>query len=322
MKVIETYLIMTVSLCALLTATAETTFAQPPADQWKPTWADEFDGDKIDAKKWAFDLGNGFEKKETDEWISGWGNDELQYYTDKPSNVFVANGMLHIRAVKESIEGFEYSSARLKSRGSDGSALFNQKYGRFEFRAKLPTGQGVWPALWMMPQKDTHGTWAASGEIDVLEARGQNPHEILGTLHYGSRWPSNKHSGDTYKLPNKGTIADFHVYAVEWEPGEIRWFFDGKQYAAQSSWWSSGKMDDNGGVIPEKEAELDPWPAPFDHEFYLIMNVAVGGQFLGNPDETTKFPAEMIVDYVRAYEKVGGYGEPKLRGDENLPFKE
>ena len=81
-------------------------------------------------------------------------------------------------------------------------------------------------------------------------------------------------------------------------------------------------MDDNGGVIPEKEAELDPWPAPFDHEFYLIMNVAVGGQFLGNPDETTKFPAEMIVDYVRAYEKVGGYGEPKLRGDENLPFKE
>ena len=322
MKVIETYLIITVSLCALLTATAATTLGQPPANQWKPTWADEFDGDKIDAKKWAFDLGNGFEKKETDEWISGWGNDELQYYTDKPSNVFVANGMLHIRAVKESIEGFEYSSARLKSRGSDGSALFNQKYGRFEFRAKLPTGQGVWPALWMMPQKDTHGTWAASGEIDVLEARGQNPHEILGTLHYGSRWPSNKHSGDTYKLPNKGTIADFHVYAVEWEPGEIRWFFDGKQYAAQSSWWSSGKMDDNGGVIPEKEAELDPWPAPFDHEFYLIMNVAVGGQFLGNPDETTKFPAEMIVDYVRAYEKVGGYGEPKLRGDENLPFKE
>ena len=322
MKVIETYLIITVSLCALLTATAATTLGQPPANQWKPTWADEFDGDKIDAKKWAFDLGNGFEKKETDEWISGWGNDELQYYTDKPSNVFVANGMLHIRAVKESIEGFEYSSARLKSRGSDGSALFNQKYGRFEFRAKLPTGQGVWPALWMMPQKDTHGTWAASGEIDVLEARGQNPHEILGTLHYGSRWPSNKHSGDTYKLPNQGTIADFHVYAVEWEPGEIRWFFDGKQYAAQSSWWSSGKMDDNGGVIPEKEAELDPWPAPFDHEFYLIMNVAVGGQFLGNPDETTKFPAEMIVDYVRAYEKVGGYGEPKLRGDENLPFKE
>lgn len=320
MKRLNTTCTLAVLFLALVTTPAETTFGQPPTDQWKPTWADEFEGDKIDAKKWAFDLGNGFGKKETNEWISGWGNNELQYYTAQPSNVFVADGMLHIRAVKESIEGFEYSSARIKSRSRDGSALFNQKYGRFEFRAKLPTGQGIWPALWMLPQKDTYGTWAASGEIDVLEARGQNPHEILGTLHYGSRWPANEHSGETFKLPNGGTIADFHVYAIEWEPGEIRWFFDGKQYAAQSSWWSSDKTDTQGGATPNNEAQLNPWPAPFDHEFYLIMNVAVGGEFLGNPDDTTKFPAEMIVDYVRAYEKVGGYDEPKKRGDENLPF--
>ena len=321
MKCFKTGCVSTILFFLLMAPASESACGQPPADQWKPTWADEFEGDKLDAQKWAFDLGNGFGKKETSQWISGWGNEELQYYTDKPTNVFVADGMLHIRAVKESVEGFEYSSGRIKTRAADGSALFNQKYGRFEFRAKLPTGQGVWPALWMLPQKDTYGTWAASGEIDVLEARGQNPHEILGTLHYGSRWPENEHSGETYHLPDKGTIADFHVYAIEWEPGAIRWFFDGKQYAAQSSWWSSGKNDKEGGVAPENESELDPWPAPFDHEFYLIMNVAVGGKFLGNPDETTKFPVEMVVDYVRAYEKVGGYGEPKNRGDENLPFK-
>lgn len=320
MNSLKTRYLLAILFFLSVTTASENSFAQPPADQWKPTWSDEFDGDKIDAKKWAFDLGNGFRKGESGEWISGWGNEELQYYTDAPSNIFVADGMLHIRAVKEPTNGFAYSSARIKSRNRDESPLFNQKYGRFEFRAKLPTGQGVWPALWMLPQKDTYGTWAASGEIDVLEARGQNPHEILGTLHYGGQWPDNEHSGETFKLPGGQTIADFHVYTIEWEPGEIRWYFDGKQYAAQSSWWS-GSTSAQTAKPPQREEDLAPWPAPFDQEFYLIMNVAVGGKFLGNPDDTTKFPAEMIVDYVRAYEKVGGYGEPKERSDENLPFK-
>ena len=264
--------------------------AQTSTDKWTATWADEFDGDTIDKKKWDFDISNGYYKEEAKQWISGWGNDELQYYTDQPNNVFLADGMLHIKAIKEKKEGFEYTSAKVISRGRKGAELFNQKYGRFEFRAKLPTGQGIWPALWMLPQKDTYGTWAASGEIDILEARGQKPHEILGTLHYGSKWPSNKHSSETYQLPDGATIADFHVYALEWEPGEMRWYFDGKLFATQTSWWSSDKTDKNGGAVPTEQSEIKDWPAPFDHPFYIIMNVAVGGKFLGNPDETTEFP--------------------------------
>jgi len=134
------------------------------ADEWKLVWSDEFDGKEIDRSKWDFDLGNGFYNYDANTWISGWGNSELQYYTREPENVFVKDGMLHIRAVKESYNGCGYTSARLKSRKRDGSPLFNKKYGKFEFRAKLPTGKGVWPALWMLPQADKYGSWPSSGE--------------------------------------------------------------------------------------------------------------------------------------------------------------
>jgi len=291
----------------------------PPAG-WKLVWSDDFDGKEIDKEKWDFDTGNGFYNYDADQWISGWGNDELQYYTREPDNAFVKDGMLHIRAVKESLHGCGYTSARLKTRKKDGSPLFNQKYGRFEFRAKLPTGKGIWPALWMLPQDEKYGGWPCSGEIDVMEARGQEPTKVLGTLHFGSRWPANTHISKEYVLPRDGTIADFHVYAVEWEPGEIRWSVDGKEYAAQSFWWSSGKTDAGKGTNPAKEADLNPWPAPFDQAFHLVMNVAVGGKFLGKPDKTTVFPLEMLIDYVRVYEKVGGYGKARARGEGRLPF--
>jgi beta-glucanase (GH16 family) len=294
--------------------------AEPAAAEWKLVWSDEFDGKEIDKTKWDFDLGNGFYNYDSNTWISGRGNDELQYYTREADNVFVKDGMLHIRAVKESLHGCGFSSARLKSRKRDGSPLFNQKYGKFEFRAKLPTGKGIWPALWMMPQEDKYGGWAASGEIDIMEARGQEPNKVLGTLHFGGGWPENTHISKDFVLPRDGTIADFHVYALEWEPGEMRWYVDGRLYATQSFWWSSGKRDAGKAVKPTKEADLNPWPAPFDQPFYLIMNLAVGGKFLGNPDKTTVFPAEMVVDYVRVYEKVGGYGKAKSRGDGPLPF--
>jgi beta-glucanase (GH16 family) len=294
--------------------------AEPPASGWKLVWSDEFDGKEIDKEKWDFDTGNGFYNYDADQWISGWGNDELQYYTREPENVFVKDGMLHIRALKESLHGCGYTSARLKTLKKDGSPLFSQKYGRFEFRAKLPTGKGIWPALWMLPQNEKYGGWPCSGEIDVMEARGQEPTKVLGTLHFGSRWPANTHVSKEYVLPRDGTIADFHVYALEWEPGEIRWSADGKQYAAQSFWWSSGKTDGGKGTNPAKEADLNPFPAPFDQPFFLVMNVAVGGKFLGKPDKTTVFPVEMLIDYVRAYEKVGGYGKAKPRGDGKLPF--
>ncbi|MBX9680331.1 MAG: glycoside hydrolase family 16 protein [Gemmataceae bacterium] len=287
---------------------------------WKLTWSDEFDGEKIDPKKWDYDLGNGFFNYDANQWIHGWGNNELQAYTKDPENAFVKDGMLHIRARKESHNGFGYTSARLKTQKRDRSPLFNQRYGKFEFRAKLPTGKGIWPALWMLPQDEKHGPWAASGEIDVMEARGQEPNKVLGTLHYGGRWPANAHSGKDYVFPEKGTFVEFHIYAVEWEPGEIRWLVDGKEYQKQSFWWSTSKTEGAKGRKPANEADLNAWPAPFDQPFYLVMNVAVGGNFLGNPDRTTQFPAEMVVDYVRVYEKVGGYGKTKTRGEGKLPF--
>ena len=306
--------------CAIVSPCHSSAAEPAESPKWKLTWSDEFEGAEIDKSKWDFDIGNGFFNYDAFVWISGWGNNELQYYTREPENASVKEGMLHIRAVKESYNGCGYTSAKLKTRKRDGTPLFNQKYGKFEFRAKLPTGKGVWPALWMLPQDDKYGTWASSGEIDVLEARGQEPNKVLGTLHYGSRWPSNAYSGKHYILPNESTIAEFHVYTVEWEPGEIRWSVDGQQYASQSFWWSSSQSDGGKGVKPTKEADLNAWPAPFDQPFYLIMNVAVGGKFLGNPDKSTAFPAEMVVDYVRVYERDGGYGPLKPRGEGKLPF--
>jgi beta-glucanase (GH16 family) len=294
--------------------------AEPSAAQWKLVWADEFDGKGIDRTKWDFDLGNRFFNRDLNTWVRGWGNDELQYYTREPENAFVKDGMLHIRALKESYNGCAYTSARLKSRKRDGSPLFSKRYGKFEFRAKLPTGQGLWPALWLLPQDERYGGWAASGEIDVVEARGQEPTKVLGTLNFGGRWPANTHVSRDYVLPGRGAIADFHVYGLEWEPGEVRWSVDGRRYAAQSFWWSSSKADRGRGQRPASEADLNPWPAPFDQPFYLLMNVAVGGKFPGNPDQTTAFPAEMVVDYVRVYDRVGGYGKAKPRGEGKFPF--
>jgi beta-glucanase (GH16 family) len=228
--------------------------------------------------------------------------------------------MLVIRALKEPVQGFGYTSARLKTRKRDGSPLFAQKYGRFEFRAKLPTGQGVWPALWMMPQDDRYGAWPASGEIDIMEARGQEPNKVLGTLHFGRSWQQKAHISREFVFPAGQSFADFHVYALEWEPGEMRWYVDGKLYGTQDFWWSSSKAGGGHGVAPKSEADLKPWPAPFDQPFYIIINLAVGGQFLGNPNRTTPFPAEMLVDYVRVYDRSNGYGPAKPRGTGKLPF--
>lgn len=165
-------------------------FANEPAktavQEWKLVWSDEFDAKEIDKAKWDFDTGNGFYNPVAKAWIGGWGNDELEYYTREPRNVFLEGGALHIKAIKESHHGFEYTSARLKTRKADGGPLFNKTYGKFEFRAKLPTGKGIWPALWLLPQDEKYGGWASSGEIDLMEARGQEPNKVLGTLHFGS----------------------------------------------------------------------------------------------------------------------------------------
>jgi beta-glucanase (GH16 family) len=289
-------------------------------DEWTLVWSDEFDGDAVDPGKWDFDIGNGFYDYRVHAWVPGWGNEELQYYTREPRNVFVRDSVLHIRALKESLHGCGYTSARLKTRRADGSALFAKQYGRFEIRARVPHGKGMWPALWMLPLEDAYGTWAASGEIDIMEIVGEKPGQYLGTIHFGCTFPRRELVTHVHTFPDGQGVGDFHVYAVEWDPHEIRWEVDGETWARQSFWWSSSRKRNGKGVLPRSAADLNPWPAPFDRPFYLVMNVAVGGNFPGVPNAETQFPAELAVDYVRVYDRVGGYGPPGKRGAGRLPY--
>lgn len=289
---------------------------------WKLVWNDEFEGDQVDPGKWDFDIGNGFFDYRNHVWVEGWGNEELQYYTQEPTNVSVKNSLLTIRAVKEALHGCGYTSARMKTRKRDGTPLFTKLYGRFEIRAKVPWGKGLWPALWMLPQGDTYGGWAASGEIDLMEIVGQKPHEVLNSIHFGSTGSEARALiTHVHKLPAGSLVSDWHVYSVEWEPGEIRFYVDGVHTATRNHWWSCSKLVRADGVPARRAADINPWPAPFDQPFYLVMNVAVGGNFPGLPNPQTRFPAELVVDYVRVYDRVGGYGDTKPIGDGRFPYQ-
>lgn len=279
--------------------------------EWSLVWSDEFNGSEIDRSKWTFDIGNWIKDKDGNGITPGWGNNEKEYYTDSDENAFIDDGKLVIKAKKEQVSDqfgtYEYTSAKLKTKG-----LFSKKYGRYEIKAKLPVGKGLWPAIWMLPEEDKYGTWAASGEIDIMEAWGSRPNTVSGTIHYGEGWPNNKYIGKEFELPENRGIDSWHTYALEWEPGELRWYVDGKLYQTQNKWYSKG-MDN---------AANYSYPAPFDQEFYLIMNLAVGGWFDGDPDETTEFPKQMEVDYVRVYDlKKRDYREPvePIAGPVELP---
>ncbi len=287
---------------------------------WTLVWNDEFEGDAVDRSKWDFDLGNGFYDYRVHEWIAGWGNEELQYYTGEPENVRVADSCLFIRDVKAPLHGCGYTSARLKTKARDGRVLFAKLYGRVEFRARVPWGKGLWPALWMLPVDDKYGGWAASGEIDLMEIVGEQPHEVLNSLHFGSAFPRRSLITTTHAL-GQSSVSDRHCYAVEWEPGEIRFYVDEQQTCSYRYWWSCSKLQDGQGVEAAAAAELNPWPAPFDQPFYLLMNVAVGGNFPGHPNAQTVFPAELVVDWVRVYDKVGGYGPAAPRGEGVMPWE-
>jgi len=266
-------LILPAILVSLLSCRFAT--AQDSGEDWKLVWSDEFDGPTLDFGKWEIEV-NAF----------GGGNQELQIYTDRKENVRVEDGHLLIEARRDNhgIAGTvreDYSGrVRSKHRG-------DCRYGNFETRAKLLTGQGVWPAIWMMPTEDVYGTWASSGEIDIMEFKGQEPNAYWGTLHFGKQWPDNKHTSDIIKLEKGNFADDFHVFAIEWEEGVIRWYVDGKLWQTQTKW------DSNGGKFP----------APFDQEFHMILNLAIGGGFVGNPDASTKFPREFLIDYVRVYQR-------------------
>ncbi len=242
---------------------------------WSLVWNDEFNGDRVDTGKWSFQLGDG-----CDIGLCGWGNNEQQFYTT--GNAAVENGYLVITAKQESLGGKDYTSARLRTKDKG-----DWKYGRFEIRAKLPVGQGFWPAIWMLPTDGVYGGWAASGEIDIMEARGQTPNTVLGTLHYGGSFPNNQSSGSQYVLPSGLFTDSFHTFVLEWSEGRMLWYVDGNPYQVQAEWNTTA-------------AEF---PAPFDQRFHLLLNVAVGGNFVGPPDASTRFPQSMEVDYVRVYQK-------------------
>lgn len=250
---------------------------------WRLVWSDEFNGAKgstIDPAKWDAQTGG-----------SGWGNRELEYYTDSKKNAYLdGRGSLVLKAIKETLPPefncwygpCQYTSARLFTKKK-----FTQAYGRFEARIKLPFGQGIWPAFWLLGDNiDTTG-WPACGEIDIMENIGREPSTVHGTLH-GPGYSGEFGVGAAHTLPHSVRFADaFHTFAIEWEPNVIRWYVDGKLYQTRTP--------------ADLPAGAKKWV--YDHPFFIILNLAVGGAWPGNPDATTTFPQKMLVDYVRVYRR-------------------
>jgi beta-glucanase (GH16 family) len=230
---------------------------------------DEFEVDGApDSGMWTYDIGTG---------ENGWGNNELQYYTDRPENVKVEAGMLHITANKENFMGSQYTSARIVTRG-----LFEKTYGRFEARIQLPWGRGLWPAFWLLGGNCDEVIWPQCGEIDIMENRGGEPTIIHGSIH-GPGYSASEAITKSYELANDRFDTGFHIFGIEWGPNYINFYVDDVLYN-----------------------QITPADVPgewvYDQPFYIIMNVAVGGSFVGPPNSQTIFPQTMLVDYVRIYE--------------------
>jgi beta-glucanase (GH16 family) len=246
--------------------------------KWTQVWSDEFNGPNggpPDPSKWTIVTGG-----------DGFGNNELEFYTDRSVNVQQSQGNLVITARKEEFSGPNgklrpYTSARLQTRGH-----FERAYGRMEARIRIPQGQGIWPAFWMMGDNFDSVGWPACGEIDIMENVGFEPNMVHGTLH-GPGFSGGEALGASFKLAGSQRFADdFHLFATEWEPGQIRFYVDGKLFETR------------------KATELGAgqrWV--FDHPFFLLVNLAVGGYWPGEPDVTSRFPATMLIDYVRVYSR-------------------
>ncbi len=245
------------------------------AAKWELAWSDEFNGSTIDESKWTLETGG-----------NGWGNNELEYYTARPQNAYVKDGNLVIKILQEKYTGSDgvsrnYTSARLKTQGK-----FTQAYGRFEARIKIPRGQGIWPAFWMLGEDIDKVSWPTCGEIDIMENIGKEPSMVHGTLH-GPGYSGDHAIGAPYSLTGDQRFADdYHVFAVEWEPEAIRFYVDDHLYETRT---------------PADLPKGAKWV--YDHPFFVLLNVAVGGYWPGNPDATSTFPQEMLVDYVRVYRK-------------------
>ncbi len=249
----------------------ETDDQQTVASFTELTMSDEFDNDGApNSSIWGFDIGTG---------ENGWGNQELQYYTNRSENVQVQNGVLLITAREESFEGSQYTSARLVTKD-----LFEQKYGRFEARIRLPYGQGIWPAFWMLGADIDENPWPGAGEIDIMEYRGQNPTVLIGSVH-GPGYSGGNAISKEYTLVNDRFDTGFHIFGIEWGPEYVNFYVDDVLYNQ---------------ITPEDVT--GSWV--FDKPFYILMNLAVGGNFVGSPNEETEFPQTMLVDYVRVYKEL------------------
>jgi beta-glucanase (GH16 family) len=236
---------------------------------------DEFDIDgNLDSALWSFDIGNG----EGTDAGPGWGNNELQYYTDRKENITVQNGILIITAKKEPYEGSSYTSAKILTKGK-----FEQAYGRFEARMRLPYGQGMWPAFWLLGDNIDEVKWPNCGEIDIMENRGQEPSITNGTVH-GPGYSGGQAITKSYDLVNDRLDTGFHVFGIEWGPKYINFYVDDVLYNQITPADVTGE-----------------WV--FDRPFYIIINLAVGGSFVGSPNSETSFPQTLLVDYVRVYKK-------------------
>ncbi|MDA3851512.1 MAG: glycoside hydrolase family 16 protein [Spirochaetaceae bacterium] len=249
-------------------------------------WSDEFDGEGLNLENWEYMIGDGT----TYGLPSGWGNNEAQYYTDDPKNIRIEDGELVITAINESYQGKNFSSARIRSNEKE-DVLF----GRIEARIKLPGGNGIWPAFWMLPTDWVYGGWAASGELDIIELFGSLPHTAVGTIHQGGTWPNNSYRSGRHRVdPETPFSDDYHVYAVEWEPDVIRWYVDDVMYteAPSDEWFVLNEEGDD---------VLENVRAPFDQRFHMLLNLAINGSEYKEVDETTPLPAVMRVDYVRIY---------------------
>jgi beta-glucanase (GH16 family) len=251
-----------------------------PGDDYVLIWSDEFNGTALSSANWNIEIGDG-----TAQGIPGWGNNELQYYrTENISFEDFGGGErgLVIEARDDGItvgpDTWNYTSSRIQSKDKAEFA-----YGRIEARIKMPKGQGIWPAFWMLGHDIDTRPWPASGEIDIVELVGHEPARIHGTIHYGTPY---SYRGNDFTLGSGDFSDDFHIFAIEWDPGEIRWYVDETLYSLQRSWYSA-------------EA---PYPGPFDKPFFLLFNVAVGGNWPGSPDGSKVFPQRMLVDYVRVYQ--------------------
>ena len=278
------------------TVPAEVKTQTPDIEGYNLLWADEFDGDAMDESKWNYEPHE-----------PGWVNNELQEYTTSTDNVFVRDGKLVLKAIKSEKNGKDYYTSG-KVTGQNKTDFL---YGKVVVSAKVPEGQGLWPAIWMMPKDESYyGQWPKCGEIDIMESLGHQTNISYSTIHYGE--PHGEQQGSIDRSGADSFSAKFHEYSVEWEPGEMRFYTDGELVLTCNDWFTAVQGEDD-----------KPYPAPFDQPFFVQLNLAVGGNWPGNPDATTDFSkAEFEIDYVRVYQKPSydtNVSKPELPFREALP---